>query len=61
MPLDQLPEPLSADDIEGMSRDEARAALSRVARARGRRLDPASAERLREEFELLLARLRRGD
>ena len=50
VPVDQLPDPLSPDDIEGMTRDEARSALSRVARARGLRLDPASAERLREEF-----------
>jgi len=61
VPLSELPPPLSPDDIDGMSRDEARSALSRVARARGRNIDPHSAERLREEFELLLQRLRRGD
>jgi len=61
VPISELPPPLSPDEIEGMSRDEARSALSRVARARGRNIDPHSAERLREEFELLLQRLRRGD
>jgi len=61
VPVSELPPPLSPEEIEGMSRDEARSALSRVARARGRDVDPHSAERLREEFELLLQRLRRGD
>ncbi|MGA1016437.1 MAG: hypothetical protein ACO3YY_00410 [Phycisphaerales bacterium] len=61
VPISELPSALSPSDIDAMSRDEARAALSRVARARGRNIDPHSAERLREEFELLLQRLRRGD
>lgn len=60
-PLDSLPPILAQEQIEGMSRDEARAALSQVARARGRRLDDQSRERLRQEFEWLLSRLRRGD
>lgn len=59
--LDSLPPILSQEEIEGMSRDDVRAALSQVARARGRRLDDQSRERLRQEFEWLLARLRRGD
>lgn len=60
-PLDSLPAPLTQEEINAMTRDEARAALSRVARARGRRLDDQSAERLRQEFEWLLARLRRTE
>ena len=61
VPVAALPAALDEAQIESMSRDEARAALSRVARARGGRLDPQSSERLRQEFEWLLARLRRGD
>lgn len=60
-PLDSLPAALTQEEINAMTRDEARAALSRVARARGRRLDDHSAERLRQEFEWLLARLRRTE
>ncbi len=61
VPLDQLPDPLSADDIEGMTRDEARSALE--PRGASSRASSRSCQRraLREEFELLLARLRRGD
>lgn len=61
VPRSELPPPLTPEEIDAMTRDEARAALSRVARARARDVDPHSAERLREEFELLLLRLRRGD
>lgn len=59
---ESLPPPLVQQEVEAMTRDEARAALGEVARARGRRLDDESRERLRQEFEWLLARLRReGD
>jgi hypothetical protein len=59
---ESLPPALVQQEIEAMTRDEARAALGAVARARGRRLDDQSRERLRQEFEWLLARLRQeGD
>ena len=59
MPRSEIPSPLSQDDVDAMTRREAQAALAAVSRARGiRDLDEATKTRLREEFDMLIKRVR---
>jgi len=53
--VEEIPPPLSREQIRAMSRAEAQTALAAVSRARLRGdLEPETAERLRDEFDLLL-------
>jgi hypothetical protein len=59
LPRGEVPAPLSQDDVDAMTRREAQAALAAVSRARGiRDLDEATRTRLREEFDMLIKRVR---
>jgi len=59
LPRAEVPTPLSQDDVDAMTRREAQAALAAVSRARGiRDLDEATRTRLREEFDMLIKRVR---
>jgi hypothetical protein len=59
VPGQEIPTPLSQDDVDAMTRREAQAALAAVSRARGiRNLDEATRTRLREEFDMLIKRVR---
>jgi hypothetical protein len=59
VPSNQVPAPLSQADIDAMSRREAQAALAAVSRARNiRDLDEATKARLRQEFDMLITRVR---
>jgi hypothetical protein len=59
LPRAEVPSPLSQDDVDAMTRREAQAALAAVSRARGiRDLDEATKTRLREEFDMLIKRVR---
>ncbi len=59
LPSAEVPTPLSQDDVDAMTRREAQAALAAVSRARGiRDLDEATRARLREEFDMLIKRVR---
>lgn len=59
VPANQVPPPLSQADIDAMSRREAQAALAAVSRARNiRDLDEATKARLRQEFDMLITRVR---
>jgi hypothetical protein len=59
LPRAEVPAPLSQDDVDAMTRREAQAALASVSRARGiRDLDEATRTRLREEFDMLIKRVR---
>jgi hypothetical protein len=59
LPSAEVPTPLSQDDVDAMTRREAQAALAAVSRARGiRDLDEATRTRLREEFDMLIKRVR---
>lgn len=59
LPRAEVPTPLSQGDVDAMSRREAQAALAAVTRARGNRnLDEATRARLREDFDMLIKRVR---
>jgi hypothetical protein len=54
-----IPEPRSADQIESMSKQEALEALQEVSKARkAADLDDATKDRLKEEYELLMKKVR---
>ncbi|MFM7798335.1 MAG: hypothetical protein ACKPBA_05045, partial [Planctomycetota bacterium] len=55
-----LPAPITENEINKMSREEARQALVTVSRARNRAdIDDATKARLKSEFDLLLERCRK--
>ena len=59
MPRAEVPAPVSQADVDAMTRREAQAALAAVSRARSiRDLDEATKTRLREEFDMLIKRVR---
>jgi hypothetical protein len=60
-PSKDIPDPLTPEQIEAMTKDEARAALTVVSKARRyNKEDEALQERLRTEFDLLLERLKKA-
>jgi hypothetical protein len=59
VPRPEIPTPISQGDVDAMTRREAQAALAAVSRARGiRDLDEATRTRLRDEFDMLIKRVR---
>ena len=59
VPRQEVPAPLTQGDVDAMTRREAQAALAAVSRARSiRDLDEATKTRLREEFDMLIKRVR---
>lgn len=59
LPRAEVPAPLSQADVDAMTRREAQAALAAVSRARSiRDLDDATRTRLRDEFDMLIKRVR---
>lgn len=59
LPRAEVPAPLSQADVDAMTRREAQAALAAVSRARSiRDLDEATRTRLRDEFDMLIKRVR---
>ena len=59
LPRAEVPAPVSQADVDAMTRREAQAALAAVSRARSiRDLDEATRTRLREEFDMLIKRVR---